>query len=279
MKKSFLFLLTFFLLISSSDAQSLPAKIKKFLDDYYTSPESGAWKQAPGACDGRKWLLTGDFNGDGRTDYLVRFTTGKTARTKSLHLIGFINTKGDYTPDPFFEDEYSGDLLRSASSIIKKGTTVSLGLGSEGEGPSTQLKTDAVTQYICETDASLTFTYKNGEFKNIQDGYITPPDPPVVVPQPTPFVPVPVSQPPVGVPNIAGTYTIYGPDGKAIPQIGTVSYDGTKIVFQISDDRSMARATSYIDKGTIVTGWKRTATVSADGRVINWSDNTKWVRR
>lgn len=157
--------------VCSATAQTVPAKIKKFLDDYYTSPELGAWKKAPGYCEGKKWILTGDFNGDGRTDYLARIITGKTAKKRSLHLIGFINNKIEYTPDPFFEEAYSGELLRSSSTIIKKGTTVSLGLGEEGEGPSMDLKADAIAQYICETDASITYVYKDGEFKNIQQGH------------------------------------------------------------------------------------------------------------
>ena len=112
--------------------------------------------------------LRGIFNHDGRTDYLVRVTTGRTTRNKRLYLIGFINQKGDYTPDPFLDRAYSQDELRSASAVIRKGTIVSLGLGEEGQGPFVELKSDAVMQYICETDASTTYAYANGEFKDIQ---------------------------------------------------------------------------------------------------------------
>lgn len=344
-----------FVFVSSLSAQVLPAKIKKFLDESY-SAGSGGWKQAPGSCDGRRSIVTGDFNRDGRTDYLVRITTGKSAKDKRLHLIGFINQKGDYVPDAFFEDSYTDDLLRSATSIIKRGTNVNLGLGAEGEGPSIDLEADAVTQYICETDASLTYVFKDGEFKDIRTGYAdlagsitatqTPktdptqaitiqpapavqqpvqmsiPEPtpataspvpetrptPVATPQqPTPAVPAP--EPPVestptnspgmsasatapvgtpqdarqksinGIPDLTGAYAIFEADEKLSAATGTVTYDGTTIIFKVSDDRSMSRATAFVDEGKIFTGWNRTATVSADGKTIFWSNNTKWVRR
>ena len=98
-KKNIVLALAMTLIISASAySQVLPAKIKKYLDDNYTSAESGAWKKAPGNCDGSKWLLTGDFNGDGRSDHLVRITNGKGA-DQQLHLVAFINEKGGYTPD------------------------------------------------------------------------------------------------------------------------------------------------------------------------------------
>jgi hypothetical protein len=351
-RKTILCVSMLFVFVSSLSAQVLPARIKKFLDESY-SAGSGGWKQAPGSCDGRRWIVTGDFNRDGRTDYLVRITTGKSAKDKRLHLIGFINQKGDYVPDAFFEDSYTDDLLRSATSIIKRGTNVSLGLGAEGEGPSIDLEADAVTQYICETDASLTYVFKDGEFKDIRAGYAdlagnitatqTPKtDPPqaiqpapagqqpvqMSIPEPTPAPmspPMPATQPtpvaspqqstpavpapPVestptnspamsasattpagtpqdvrqksinGIPDLTGAYAIFEADEKLSAATGTVTYDGKTIIFKISDGRSMSRATAFVDEGKIFTGWNRTATVSADGKTIFWSNNTKWVRR
>jgi hypothetical protein len=145
-----------------SNAQTIPASITNQLNTSYKG-----WTKVPGFCEGKKWALTGDFNGDKKTDYVVRFKVGK--KSSWLFLFAFINKGGKYTPVKITEDDYSDDFLRSAFSIIKKGIIVSLGQGEEATGPSIKLKTDSVTQYICETDAAKTFVFNNGEFKNIQD--------------------------------------------------------------------------------------------------------------
>ncbi|HRI03501.1 MAG TPA: hypothetical protein PLL77_07130 [Pyrinomonadaceae bacterium] len=285
-----------FVFAGAAAAQVVPAKIKKFLDDYYTSAEMGKWQQAPGACDGKKWFLSGDFNNDGRTDYLARILTGKGSK-RSLHLIGFINQKGEYTPDPFSEEEYVDDIKRTATSLIKKGTEVSP--NGEGEGPLVTLTADAITQYICETDASNTYIYKDGEFRKLQngDGNETVPAPlpqvfptPKPTPKPTPTAtpvkqPRPTDNPPVQtpstatLPNIVGSYRIYKADGKVDASGGTVLYENGVLTFKISDGRAFSSATAFVKDGVISTGWGRTATVSPDGQTIFWSDKTRWVRR
>ncbi len=152
-----------FLLLSVwvSNAQNAPSRITKYLDANHAG-----WTKAPGFCEAKKWFLTGDFNGDRKIDYVVRFRIGKTPR---LRLYAFVKKGKDYLPLRISDEAYNDDLRRSAFSIIKKGTTVNLGQGEEGSGPSTKLKTDAVTQFICETDAAATYIYKNGKFKNIAD--------------------------------------------------------------------------------------------------------------
>ncbi len=145
-----------------SNAQTIPASITNQLNTSYKG-----WIKVPGFCEGKKWALPADFNGDKKTDYVIRFKVGK--KSPRLFLFAFINKGGKYMPVKIAEDDYSDDFLRSAFSTIKKGTTVSLGQGEEGTGPSIKLKTDAVMQYICETDAGKTYIYDNGEFKNIQD--------------------------------------------------------------------------------------------------------------
>jgi|GEM_PF-2644035 len=155
--------------VISSNGQEMPAKIRTFLDSNFNSKELGRWKAAPGNCGDQKWIAIADFDGDSLTDYLIRFTTGKTKRTTRLHLIAFFNRNGAYTPESFFEGVYDERLKRSSSAIVKKGTTVSLGLGEEGEGPTMVLKTDGIVQFVCETDDSATFFYRNGAMKNISE--------------------------------------------------------------------------------------------------------------
>lgn len=145
--------------IWAANAQTMPARITKYLNANHAG-----WTKTPGFCEGKKWFLTGDFNGDRRIDYVVRFKIGKSPR---LRLYAFVKSGTTYLPVKISDEIYGEDLRRSSFSIIKKGMTVSLGQGEEGAGPTTKLKTDAVTQYICETDAAITYVYKNGRFTNI----------------------------------------------------------------------------------------------------------------
>lgn len=142
-------------------AQTLPAKITGFLNRYYTG-----WTQAPGTCENRKWFLTGNFDGDGFKDYLVRVKTGKSSKAR-LNLIAFFGGEDKtYPPKQILDDAYKGDLLRSSFTVVKKGTKIQLG---EGEGPEITLETDAASQYICQTDAIKTFVIKGGKWVNIYD--------------------------------------------------------------------------------------------------------------
>ena len=105
--------------------------------------------------------------GNGRKDYLVRIKKGKSAKSMRLVLIAYLSSAdGSYQPEKILDDEYSGDLLRSSFSVIKKGTKIQLG---EGEGPIVTLKHDAASQYVCETDAVKTLIYEKGKWRNIYD--------------------------------------------------------------------------------------------------------------
>lgn len=162
MRKITLCLLVFCFSAIGAEAQTLPARITTFVNGHYVN-----WKRAPGTCDSRKWFLTGDFDGDGLKDYLVRVKTGKSAKSMRLNLIAFFGSDdGSYAAKQILDDPYKGDLLRSSFSVIKKGTKIQLG---EGEGPTVTLDNDAASQYICQTDAVKTLIYKNGKWKNIYD--------------------------------------------------------------------------------------------------------------
>jgi len=146
----------------AANAQTLPAKLTGLLNKNYAG-----WKQAPGTCDNRKWFATGDFDGDGLKDYLVRVKTGKSTKSMRLNLIAFFAiSDGTYSVSQVLHESYTGDLLRSSFSVIKKGTRIQLG---EGDGPTITLEHDASSQYICQTDAIKTLVYKDGKWKNIYD--------------------------------------------------------------------------------------------------------------
>ena len=163
MKRLTLLLAITIFAVAFSNAQTVPAKVTSSLNHFYKG-----WRQAPGKCDSRKWFLTGDFDGNGRRDYLVRFTTGKTTKSMRLNLVAFLSfDDGSYQPKHILDDRYSGDLkLNSSFSVAKKGTKIQLG---EGEGPTITLANDAASQYVCQTDAVKTLVFENGKWRNIYD--------------------------------------------------------------------------------------------------------------
>ena len=286
MKKIFVCssILVFFAAVAN--AQVLPAKIKKYLDNNYTSDETGPWKQAPGACSGNKSILIGDFNGDGRTDYLVRILTGKFTRNKSLHLIAFINKNSDYTPDPFFEDEYNEDAQNSATLIIKKGTYVNSGPNEDSDAPSFPLKTDAVAQYICETDQSVTYAYKDGEFKTIYAGSLLD-KPPVVPDAINPgsvlTTPLPVSPDVIGNKDLTGTWAVYQPNGTLTTDANIfirkrgATYD---IIGSFASGNLGSDNIGSVKNGVISFDQDMTpGTVDAGGATVRFSSGLKWVRK
>ena len=146
----------------AASAQTLPTKVTSLLNKHYTG-----WKPATGTCDARKWFLTGDFDGDGLKDFLVRVKAGRSTSSMRLSLIAFLGAKdGKYSASPILAEPFQGDLLRSSFSVISKGTRIQLG---EGEGPSVTLANDAASQYICQTDAIKTMIYEDGKWKNIYE--------------------------------------------------------------------------------------------------------------
>jgi hypothetical protein len=162
MKKLTLSFVMILLSVWAVNAQTIPPDATSFLNKFYK-----VWKPAPGVCENRKWFLTGDFDGDGMKDHLVRVTTGKTASAARLNLVVFINAAGGlYRAQQLLDDPLKGDLLRSSFSVIKKGTMIQLG---EGDGPTITLENDAASQYICQTDAIKTMIFKDGAWKNIYD--------------------------------------------------------------------------------------------------------------
>lgn len=163
MKKLALSFAMILLSVWAINAQTIPPDATSFLNSFYKK----AWKPAPGACENRKWFLTGDFDGDGRQDYLVRVKTGTTAKSMRLRMVVFINADGRlYRAQQILDDPFKGELMRSSFAVLKKGTKIQLG---EGDGPTITLENDAASQYICQTDAIKTLVYKNGKWKNIYD--------------------------------------------------------------------------------------------------------------
>lgn len=163
MKKMTLCLVLIVLSVCAANAQGLPSDATSFLNKFYKK----AWKPAPGGCENRKWFLTGDFDGDGRQDYLARVKTGTTVKAMRLRLVVFVHLDGPlYKAQQILDDPLKGDLLRSSFAVVKKGTRIQLG---EGDGPTITLENDAASQYVCQTDAIKTLIFKDGAWKNIYE--------------------------------------------------------------------------------------------------------------
>lgn len=159
MKKLTLSLMILFSIAYSANAQIIPATATEFLNKSLKE-----WKPAPGFCNEKKWILTGDFDNNGRQDYLVRVKSGKSPKPMMLDLVAFLSfDDGSYQPEGVLGVLYTDEMLRSSFSVLKKGTDVPL---RKGEDRSTKLRTDAISQYSCETDANRTLIYEDGEFKD-----------------------------------------------------------------------------------------------------------------
>lgn len=133
-----------------ANAQPVPSKITGFLNKFYTG-----WKQAPAICDNKNWMLRGDFDGDGKQDYLLRFRSGKGARSTKLNLLAFLNYSPKYIPANIQDFKYDERARRSSFKVLKKGETIG----------GTKLETDSVMHYVCETDDAGIFTMKEGKWQ------------------------------------------------------------------------------------------------------------------
>ncbi|HRH44618.1 MAG TPA: hypothetical protein PKY82_23480 [Pyrinomonadaceae bacterium] len=92
-------------------------------------------------------------------------------RNLCVYFSWFFYRNGDFKPELFYETALTDDLRRSSSIIINRGATINF-----EDNQNFELKTDAIVQYICETDASKTFVYQDDKIKDIQEiiAQITP---------------------------------------------------------------------------------------------------------
>lgn len=82
---------------------------------------------------------------------------------------------------------------------------------------------------------------------------------------------------PSGAADLNGKWTYYGADGMAFRNAAVIAQNGTNLRFDNGDGSG-----SQGDiKGTAINawGWRLTGTITTDGRTINWSNGTKWVKQ
>ena len=153
MKKLTLCLLLFSCATIVTNAQKLPAKITSFVKQHYPN-----WKAAAPTCDQRNWILRGDFDGDGKQDYLLRLRSGKSARSTKINLLAFLNYSPNFIPANIQDFAYDERMRRSSFKVLKKGETIG----------GTKLETDSVMHYVCETDDAGIFTMRDGKWQALE---------------------------------------------------------------------------------------------------------------
>lgn len=131
----------------------LPAGIRKYLNTHYRG-----WKLAPSeyACGPQvnPGFIRGDFDGDGKRDYAVKFTKGKKG-----YMLAFLRRGTNYKAFVLHgagADEmiYSGLMLWKRGELFEDGNI------------KFRLRRDAPAEYRCESDVGGIHYYRNGKFVN-----------------------------------------------------------------------------------------------------------------
>ena len=143
----FAFLLAL-ILAGSICGQILPAKVKKYLDRNFHG-----WKLA-GECyeQDNKRVISGDFDGNGKRDYAMKFVRGDKG-----FFMAFIQKGRGYKP--FYLHLYTADDAKfSDLMLFNKGDDYELGESNF------KLKHDAPADFRCESDVGGVHVYRNGKF-------------------------------------------------------------------------------------------------------------------
>lgn len=137
-------------------AQTLPEQIKNHLDRNYRG-----WKLQKDVCnpgEPGKAVVTGNFNGDGKLDYAVKFV-----RAKKGLVIAFLAQTQNYKA--FILHNTDAEEVKYLSlGILKKGSKFPYGGANDVEGKSFRLRFDAPEDYRCESDVGGIHYYRNGKF-------------------------------------------------------------------------------------------------------------------
>lgn len=140
-------------------AQALPLKIRSYLDKNYrgwrpVSIADGCYSEFRGAS---AW---GDFDGDGKRDYLIKFVKGKHG-----YIMAFLERKYGYESHVLHGDLSAADIRRIGIKVFRRGEKVPVG-DAEDESSYERLTNDAPFDGPCESDAGGVHIYRNGRFSN-----------------------------------------------------------------------------------------------------------------
>jgi len=131
--------------------QGLPKGVADHLNRNYPG-----WKLAPSAANCTMYsnggYVSGDFDGDGRRDYAVKFTNGDKG-----FLIAFLKKRSHYKAF-VLHDTDSSEVTNSGLGIWKKSEVF------EYEDKQLRLRRDAPADFPCESDAGGIHYYQDGKF-------------------------------------------------------------------------------------------------------------------
>ena len=138
-------------------AQALPAGVKTKLNKSYTG-----WRLHSGdpVCQSRA-VMSGDFDGNGKTDYAVMFKKGHLG-----YIIAFLAAGADYKV-VVLESGAADDMKHSYLSVAKKGESYAGVIDGDFDKAETKkLKTDVPVGGTCEASEYF-YVYGNGKFKQV----------------------------------------------------------------------------------------------------------------
>ncbi len=131
-------------------AQTLPTKIKSYLNKNYKG-----WKLQKDLCypdEPGKAVVTGNFNGDKKLDYAIKFVRGKKG-----FIVAFLAQKQSYKAF-ILHDTDAEDVKSLSLDVWKKGERFELG------EQNVYLRYDAPSDFRCESDVGGIHLYRNGKF-------------------------------------------------------------------------------------------------------------------
>lgn len=131
-------------------AQSLPSGIRTYLNDNYKGwglQKDECYPDEPG-----KAVVSGNFNGDRKLDYAIKFVVGKKG-----YILAFLKQKKGYKAF-VLHDTDKADVTSRNLEVWKKGERFELG------EQNVLLNYDAPADFRCESDVGGIHLYKNGKF-------------------------------------------------------------------------------------------------------------------
>jgi parvulin-like peptidyl-prolyl isomerase len=133
--------------------ETLPVGIRKYLNTHYRG-----WQLAPSeyACGPQvnPGFIRGDFDGDGKRDYAVKFTKGKKG-----YMLALLRRGGNYKAFVLHSTD-ADEMIYSGLMLWKKGETF------EDGKIKFRLRRDAPAEYRCESDVGGIHYYRSGKFVN-----------------------------------------------------------------------------------------------------------------
>lgn len=153
MKPAILFTAIIFIGTMTACAQNPPAEVKTYLDKNYPDWTTDRYDEA---CPETKRLhVSGDFNGDKKTDHAVKFFQGDTG-----YIVALVSGETGYQAYVL----ESGEKVRSLALVLGEKGKKYPRFGDDPEADFIKLSNDAPYTFLCETDVIRYYIYENGKF-------------------------------------------------------------------------------------------------------------------